>query len=1068
MNKKSNNSKPWKGVVTLIVIIALLFGCAQVGVVNPDLFKRTPKVEGDFITGTYTASEQGFGGEVTVNMTVNENGGVSELTLEGPGETPDVGGAAIPTLQEAMLAAQSADVDSVSGASITSEAAKKAAAKAFAEAKGEEVAEETAEETEGAEETTEEAVSTNEDATGDLISGTYTASELGFAGNVTINMTVNENGGVSELTLEGPDETPEIGGAALPKLQEAMLTAQSADVDSVSGATFTSDGAKAAAEKAFAQARGEEVAEETTESGDAAEETAAATGDAAETTGTLTAGTYTASEDGFGGTVTFTMTVADDGSISELTLDGPDETPEVGGAALPKLQEAMLAAQSADVDSVSGASITSEAAKNAAAKAFAEAAGSADAGETTGTLTAGTYSASEDGFGGTVTFTMTVADDGSISELTLEGPDETPEVGGAALPKLQEAMLAAQSADVDSVSGASVTSEAAKNAAAKAFAEAAGSADEAAVEDGNKPADGDLFVPGTYTGTANGFGGEINVEMTVTENEITDVKIEGEKETANIGTFAVDLLDDDMIEAQTSKVDALTGATVTSKAIIKAASDALKEAGADVDALENKAAVDENAEKTDETLEADVVIVGAGGAGMTAAITATQQGKKVILVEKMPYVGGNTTKATGGMNAAETHYQAESDPVIEDSVEQFIEDTMKGGHDMNDIALVTKMAEESADGIDWLDSIGAPLPKVSFSGGATNARIHAPEDGSGVGAYLVTAFLNQLNELGIEVLYETKATEIIMTDGAATGIKAEGKTANYTINAGAVIITTGGFGANMDMITQYRPDLDGTVSTSAPGVTGDGIVMATAVGADLVDIDQIQLHPTVEQGTSMLITEGVRGDGAILVNSDGKRFYNEMETRDHVSAAELEQEGSYAYVVFDQRLRDNLAAIEKYVSVGIVSEGETIEDLANAIGVDPTNLSETLAKWNEAVAAGKDEEFGRETGMEEDLSVAPYYAIKIAPGIHHTMGGLKINTNAQVINTEGNVIPGLFAAGEVTGGVHGGNRIGGNAVADIVVFGRTAGNNVAAYLDGTLEDAAESGNADETGNASEE
>ena len=428
---------------------------------------------------------------------------------------------------------------------------------------------------------------------------------------------------------------------------------------------------------------------------------------------------------------------------------------------------------------------------------------------------------------------------------------------------------------------------------------------------------------------------------------------------------------------------------------------------------------------------------------MTAAINATQEGKDVILLEMMPYAGGNTTKATGGMNAAETHYQKEQG--IEDSVEQFIEDTMKGGHDINDRALVTVMAENSAEGIDWLDSIGAPLPKISFSGGATNQRIHAPEDGSGVGAYLVTALLKKMDELGIKVMYNTKATDLLSLEGTVNGVLAESDDTYYTIHSKAVILATGGFGNNQEMIVRYRDDLEGTVTTSAPGIMGDGIVMAQTVGADLVDIDQIQLHPTVEQTTSMLITESVRGDGAILVNQDGKRFTDELLTRDKVSAAELAQPGSYAYIIFDQKLREGLKATEKYISTGITVQGDTIEDLAAQIDVDPAVLAETLANWNKCVADQNDPEFGRTTGMENDLSTAPYYAIKIAPGIHHTMGGVHIDTGAHVVDLNGNVIPGLFAAGEVCGGVHGGNRLGGNAVADIIVFGRIASSSAVEY-----------------------
>ncbi len=548
---------------------------------------------------------------------------------------------------------------------------------------------------------------------------------------------------------------------------------------------------------------------------------------------------------------------------------------------------------------------------------------------------------------------------------------------------------------------------------------------------------------GTYEAEAQGFGGPVSVSLTVEGGAITAVSIKGDAETPGLGGVAVEQMDEQILSAQTPNVDGIAGATVTSTAVVKAATEALTAAGADIAAMDaNRKDAAADAEREQKTLETDVVIVGAGGAGMSAAITVHEAGKSVIILEKMAYVGGNTTKATGGMNAAETHYQAESG--IEDSVDQFVEDTMKGGKNLNNPDLVRAMAANSAAAIDWLDTIGAPLPKVSFSGGATNARIHAPADGSGVGGYLVAAFSAKLSELGIEPMLNTKATELLRAeDGTVCGVRAEAPDAVYEIHAKSVILASGGFGANEEMYCQYRPDLRGTVTTNAPGATGDGIVMAQAVGADLVDIEQIQLHPTVEQTTSMLITEGVRGDGAILVNQEGKRFINEMETRDVVSAAELQQEGCYAYVVFDQRLRDGLKAIEKYVNNGLTVQADTPEELAKLIGCDPETFAKTLSDWNGYVAAKNDPDFGRATGMEEDLSVPPYYAIKIAPGIHHTMGGVKIDTLTHVIDTDGNVIPNLYACGEVTGGVHGGNRIGGNAVADIVVFGRIAGQQAA-------------------------
>ena len=556
-----------------------------------------------------------------------------------------------------------------------------------------------------------------------------------------------------------------------------------------------------------------------------------------------------------------------------------------------------------------------------------------------------------------------------------------------------------------------------------------------------------LFTPGTYEAEAMGFGGPVKVTVTVDENEITDVAIVGAQETPSLGGVAVETFGAVIVAAQTPNIDTLSGATVTSKAIIAAATQALTAAGADIAVLDEfrRDKSGEAAPKEDKTVDTGIVIIGAGGAGMTAAIMAHQAGVPFVILEKMPYVGGNTTKATGGMNAAETHYQQEQG--IEDSKALFAADTMKGGHALNDPALVAMLANASSDAIDWLDTIDAALPKISFSGGASVNRIHAPADGSGVGGYLVDRFSAKLAELGVDVMLNTKATELLVDgEGRICGVKAEGPDANYTFTCKAVILASGGFGANEDMYTQYRPDLKGTVTTNAPGATGDGIVMAQALGAALVDIEQIQLHPTVEQTTSILITESVRGDGAILVNQGGVRFTNELLTRDAVSAAELAQEGQYAYIIFDQNLRDHLKAIEKYVTAGITVQADTIEGLAGQLGIEPAVLAKTLADWNEIVANQRDTEFGRTTGMNADLTAAPFYAIKIAPGIHHTMGGVKINVKAEVINTDGKAIPGLFAAGEVTGGVHGGNRLGGNAVADIVIFGRIAAQSAIDYL----------------------
>ena len=450
---------------------------------------------------------------------------------------------------------------------------------------------------------------------------------------------------------------------------------------------------------------------------------------------------------------------------------------------------------------------------------------------------------------------------------------------------------------------------------------------------------------------------------------------------------------------------------------------------------------------TAEDQSADIVVIGAGGAGMTAAIQAVQDGAtNVVLVEKMPLTGGNTTRSTGGLNACETSYQAAQG--IEDSVELFVEDTMTGGYNLNDESLVTIMAENSADAVDWVNEIGGDLSVVGQFAGASVMRIHRPSDTSAVGPMLVKALNAKVEELGIPVLLNTKAEEILVDEtGAVCGVKVTGPDGGYTISCKAVVLATGGFGANAEMVASYNPSLAGFSTTNHAGATGDGIQMAEALGADFVDMDQIQTHPTVNPDTQTMYTEGVRGNGAILVNKEGKRFVSEMETRDVVSAAILEQTDGVCYMIFDQAVRDSLAAIESYISAGIVFESDTVEGLAEQIGIDPAALRQTMDTYAGYAQSGVDEEFGRiDTSMGSDLTTPKFYACLCAPAVHHTMGGVKINTSCEVLNTEGAAIPGLFAAGEVTGGVHGGNRLGGNAVTDIVVFGRIAGSSAEQYV----------------------
>ena len=602
---------------------------------------------------------------------------------------------------------------------------------------------------------------------------------------------------------------------------------------------------------------------------------------------------------------------------------------------------------------------------------------------------------------------------------------------------------------------------------------------------GSKPASTAGGVSGDFTGTAKGFGGDVTVTLTLTDGKITGCTAEGADETKGVGSKAIEQLPAAIAESGSIAVDGVSTATITSNAIKEAAAAAITAAGLKPEDFQT--AVENNAEPAeDSTVDTDIVIVGAGGAGMTAALTATSEGKSVVIVESQPVVGGNSVRATGGMNAGKTVYQDENEfgesagvektlktaaekyadnetitalakTVSEqwaeyqknptgyfDSVELMELDTMIGGKGINDPALVETLCSNSADAIDWLDEHGITLHSVSSFGGASVKRIHRPVDAEGktvsVGSYMIPLLEENCEKAGVQILLNTTANEILTdANGAAVGIKATGSTGEtVTVNAKAVVLTTGGFGANLDMVIEYKPELKGFMTTNAAGAQGQGIEMATAIGAGTVDMDQIQIHPTVEANTAALITEGLRGDGAVLINAEGKRFIDEVGTRDVVSAAEIAQTGSYSWLVVDQAMVDASSVIQGYIKKGYTVTGETYEELGKAMGVDEAAFAETMNTWNGYVEAKNDPDFGR-TSFANKLDTAPYYAIKVTAGVHHTMGGLKINTNTEVLNENGEVIPGLFAAGEVTGGVHGANRLGGNAVADFTVFGRIAG-----------------------------
>lgn len=449
----------------------------------------------------------------------------------------------------------------------------------------------------------------------------------------------------------------------------------------------------------------------------------------------------------------------------------------------------------------------------------------------------------------------------------------------------------------------------------------------------------------------------------------------------------------------------------------------------------------DNARKPNNQADYDLIVIGSGSAGLTCAIQARELGLRPVVLEKMKTFGGNSMRASSGMNAAETIPQLKHG--IVDDWHDFYEETCRGGGRLNDPELLEYFASHGALAIDWLAAHGIVLDDLTITGGMSRMRTHRPKSLAPIGAFLVNHLMKRVKELEIPVVCGVKA-ERLLTDekGAVCGVK----TAQRNVYAKAVVLATGGFSASKDLIAKYRPDLKAYRTTNHAGATGDGIKLAEEVGAQVMQMDLVQVHPTVQQDTdhAYLIGEAVRGEGAVLVDGNGKRFVNELSTRRIVSDAITALKEKSAYLVFDSQVKKRVKAVDFYQKQGLVVEARTLEELAKKLNVKENDLKQTLEKWNQAVEKKQDSEFGRKTGMERELNQAPYYAIHIAPAIHYTMGGLHIDKQTHVLDKSGNVISGLFACGEVCGGLHGNNRIGGNSISETIIFGRQAGMRAAA------------------------
>lgn len=562
----------------------------------------------------------------------------------------------------------------------------------------------------------------------------------------------------------------------------------------------------------------------------------------------------------------------------------------------------------------------------------------------------------------------------------------------------------------------------------------------------NKAGDSKEAAVGETTGegTAAGHNGDLKAVVTFDGDKIAKIDLTHE-ETEGLGDKAADKLVEEIVANNSINVDTVSGATVTSTAVIEAVKAAIEASGRDVKNFET-----EGEEKKGETVEkdTDVVVIGGGGAGFAAAVSAKEAGANVILVEKLASVGGNTLISGGEYAAPANDIQKEEG--IEDSKELFAKDVEEAGGNPELIKVLADKATEDAYwlrddiGVEWLDSL-------MFFGGHSVKRSLIPA--AHTGNELIKNYLKKAEELGIEVLTETDVKEILSKDGKVCGIKAETKDGELVVNAKSVVVASGGFGANADMCYENDKEIDEHVlSTNSPGTTGDGILMAEKLGADTVDMDKIQLYPVCDVETGKLLYCGDTRlvGGALLVNKEGKRFVEELGTRREISMAIKAQTDYVGYVLWDETsnektgtMKSNPEEAKSLFDRGLMVKADTLEELADHFGIDKDALLETVKTFNENSAKNEDPEFNlRMLGWQ--VKDAPFYMMKAAPAVHHTMGGLKINTDAQVLNKDGEWIDGLYAAGEVTGGIHGSNRLGSVAMADITVFGRIAGENAAA------------------------
>ena len=569
-----------------------------------------------------------------------------------------------------------------------------------------------------------------------------------------------------------------------------------------------------------------------------------------------------------------------------------------------------------------------------------------------------------------------------------------------------------------------------------------------------------IYTPGTYTGTAAGKNGDVKVEVTFSANAIDSVKVVEHSETAGISDGAIENIPAAIVENQSLAVDTVSGATITSDAILKAVADAVAQAGGDVEALKNAAAP--AGEKEAKELSADVIVVGGGGAGMAAATRLAQLGKSVILVEKSGFLGGAISVSGGNQVVMGSQLQIDNG-VADDSVESMVADFEANGANKNNKEILTLFAENVGAATDWLvASCGITFEEGLHQLGEYSHNRELAYTGGGAG--FAEAMRKAVEEAGVQVLLNTKAESLIADNGTVTGVKAASSDADYTLTAGDVVLATGGYGANKDMLTD---EMKSALYYGPASSTGEGIQMAQAVGAQTANMEYGKRYPNGIEVSEGMAKSTIAGNivgwtmSAVLVNKDGNRVVNEKASNRTILEEELKQEGGELYLLLDAETFEAWKAklapagisdadIEKYLEANgtttpVFAHGETLEEAAAAAGINADNLKATVEKYNGFVAKGSDDDFGRAaTYLTKTIGEGPYYIVEQKPRFATTMGGLVINTSMQVLNEAGEPISGLYAAGENCGQVMGDDSPSGANNAWALTSGKLAADAIAA------------------------